>query len=447
MDIQHTSLWPEVQKIIANDVNVLFFWSAIIHVNGTDYKPQILIENDFIRDFANNNADAISLKLKLPFGLWAKVIYPNRTNLEITLIKTPMQNTAGGLDRTRPVPMQRMAASLVLEGLTPPTGGDIDRITQDILDLRDAADVNFQLFSKTIQSIRMVTVGGIFRNCTNTDVIKGLLAGESNKINIDTGKLITNVDMVTANNTTKRDHVIIPHGTRLMDVPGFLQDKVGGVYNGGINSYIQNKTWYVYPLFDTTRINTCNKILTIIKVPRTLLNGLEVTYRQDGNSLFILATSDAVFQDDGGTNFLNRGNGVRFADAVPFMTNIIQAIDNKAIAKRASIMNEFVSVSLPNNNVQTSDRKINANPYREYSKLAASRGGYYQFVWDNSDISLLYPGMMVKILYLSGNNVKELDGTLIQAHSNTGLAGKTITATRHNTNSGITVFVNPSTVT
>jgi hypothetical protein len=450
MNLEQSPIWTEVQKIV-NDTSkpVWFYWTATIHVGNTDYDSMIMVDRDEVCDFQKNISDETTITVKVPMGVWAKQIYPNRTTLEVTLVKTPLQETAGGGNRNKAIPSQRFSASVVLEGLPILKGSDVEKISEETLNLRGILDIQLQLFSKSIEKIRKITVGGIYRKCTGSDVVRALLYTASNSVNIDTGKACEAVDMVEPINKTKRDHVVIPHGTKVVDVPLYVQNYCGGIYNTGINAYLRNKTWFVYPLYDTTRIAKATKTLTIIKVPHTQFQQSPVTYRVDGESIYILASSDSSFADDAGSNFLNHGNGVRYLDANALLDNPLTILNNKAILKRSEVAAEFITRDLGRgvNNVQAGVNSATANPYKERSRLAALQGGIFQFVWENSNSDILDPGMPVRVIYLDGGNVVELTGVLLFSHTNTHLKDKTITTKRHASNSALAIFVNPPSVT
>lgn len=451
--LEETSLYNEVLAVRQQGAKpVTFYWTVEIHTPTADYsaakKVLTVMEVDISRDYEKNIGDETTIKLQIPMGFWAKVLYPARSELEISIFKNAIGETAG-VKENSPIQATRYKASPVLEGLPVIQGKDVDMIGEETLNLRGLLTVSFQLISKTVDQLRMITVGGIYRDCTGQDVIKGMLTAESKKAIVDSGAAIEAVDMVPATNTTKRNHVVLPHGLKLTDLAHYVQEACGGVYSAAINAYIQDKVWYVYPLYDNTRLQTAAATITMIKVPNTLSQGSERTYRQNGEDTIILATSDSDFADDAGTNYLNDGNGVRFVDANRYLNgSLVETKGNKAVALRGQLVNEVVTSQQSNrNNVQSSDRKISANPYREYSKMAARNGANYVFHWDNANPDLLRPGMMVKILYLSGENIEEVTGVLLRTHTLVQLAGANLQSKRHVCTTVCGVFVNKAPTT
>lgn len=451
INIESTSLYNEVLAVRQDGAKpVNFTWSAELHLPIGDFtaSQQVLkiMEIDTVRDYELGIGDETTVRMQIPMGFWAKKVYPNRTEIEITIFRKTIGETAG-VAVNAAVQAQRFMASLKLEGLTILQGKDIEMISEETLNLRGLVDVTFQLINKTLDKLRMVTVGGIYRKTTGEQVVKAILAGESNKVLADSGDAIEAINMVPATNQDKREHVMLPQGLKLPDVATYIQDKCGGLYSSGLNCYMQGRTWYIYPLYDNTRLKTEIVTATVVKIPQTLSKGGERTYRQNGGETIILGTSDSDFSDDAGTQYLNEGNGVRFADANKFMNKgLVTTLNNKAVALRGQLLNEVVTEAITGRNtVFMSDRKITANPYREYSKMAARNGAKFIFQWDNSDPGLLTPGMMMKILYLNGNNVDRLTGVLLRTHTLVQLQGANIQSERYISTTAVGVFVNKST--
>jgi hypothetical protein len=185
--------------------------------------------------------------------------------------------------------------------------------------------------------------------------------------------------------------------------------------------------------------------LTIINIPPRRLPGIERTYRKDGDNLVVITTGDTKFSDLSNLAQLNSGNGVRFADASKMVDDFVTVKGNKAVAQRGKTNTEVVTDTRPNgiNYVTTALRQINANPYVEFSALAARQGSGISLVWENADRNLLYPGMPTKVMYLDGGAIKELEGVLLGVHEYTSLRDQGPTADRHVSIVTLSVFVKP----
>lgn len=468
MDIDNSPFKKEIDKILkSKDKTVAFNWEVefkprepndvvlskdpydVNYVEDYEkkkiYKPMKIINIDFSEDYENNASSDITLICTIPLGLWVKVLYPYRDHLECTLIQRPIKTFTREFQKDEdPITNTYFCVPKIDEKIV----GEakyLDRFTRYELDNKGVVDVHFQLYDLSYEKLRTVTVGNIFRRATCEEVMKSILAKESDKIKTKEGKAIDYIQVVEPDNEEKREHFVIPQGTLLTDIPHYLQKRCGGIYNAGIGRYIRDKTWYIYPLYDTGRFDDEKKTLTVFKIPSMELTNVERTFRTEGDKLYILATDQSSFRDNGILDFLNKGNGVRWADARVFMTEKhFEAKDNKAIISRKQVNHEFLYKDLKESNtVFRSENQIHANPFYEYSKLAARRGLVYGFIWENSKPELLIPGMMVKILYLKKQKVCSIEGVLLKAQTSIQLRGQAVTAVSHTTKTGLFVFANP----
>jgi hypothetical protein len=444
MELEFSSLFNEVQLIaLSGEKRVNFYWEAEIHTpDRTEQALKLVTVNNF-RDYEKNIGDEMSIEMALPLGYYAKVVYPNRNVLEVTLRRRAVSEVGDSVKTNVAVNVERYKAVLMLDGLPQIEGTEMGQMSENALDLQDIVKVNMQLFNRSLEKLRIVQVGTVFRKTSAEDVIRSVLSTESAKVKIIGEKAIAGVDIIPSTNLEKREHITIPQRTKLSELPTYVQEKCGGVYSTGIGTYLQDRVWYVYPLYDTTNISKAERTVTLIKVPARRLTGVERTYRLEGSSLFIIGTSQTRFTDDASTAFMNEGNGVRLADANQFMGNVASTKDNKAIISRGTLNSEFVIRQKDDlsNNVQTSSDSISANPFIEYSRLAARNGAIFQMVWENADPSLLFPGMKVKVLYLSGDDVVELQGTLLGVESSSQLDGVGLIASKHKSICHLSVFV------
>jgi hypothetical protein len=448
MEIEDSSLFNEVQEITSgSEKPVFYYWTGEIHTGDTTTELMKVITWHTVRDYENNIGDELTLECAIPLGVYAKIIYPNRAILEITMYRAPISETGNVIREDLAVESERYKAVLVLDGMPNIEGTELGQLTQATLDLKDILTVNFQLFNRSLEKLRTVTVGGIFRNTRTDSVITAILGKESKDLLVDSKAAVDAIDVITGSNLAIRDHIVIPQGTKLIRVPTFIQERCGGVYTTGIGTYFQNRSWYVYPLYDTTKLNQAAHTLTLIKVPKRRFTGIERTYREAGTSIFVLGTSETKFSDDGSTNFMNSGNGVMLADASQFMESIVSTINNKTTISRSKLNSEFLARKKEDgiNNVQISNDRISANSFIEYSKLAGRDGGLYEFIWENSKPDLLFPGMLTRILYISNNEIEELSGVLLFVSTVTQLEGVGITGKRHKTTSNLSLFVNKAT--
>lgn len=444
MEFEKSALWREVQQITQQEQPVHGYWTAEIHAGGKTIPGMKVLSVDDVEDLLEDFSTTMVLRMAISAGVFATEVYPYKSNLEITVYRNSIGEVQTDTNFDKPRLSERYVATLYdrgspmldTRGQMPPTATMLDLTSIEVCD--------FQLVSKSVEQLRMHSVGGKYRTSTAEDLIKGLIASEARMLDLDGDRIPDKVTMVTPSNTAVREHFDIPQPTRLVDVPAVIQSKCGGIYSTGLGYFLKDDVWYLWPAFDTTRFETTEYTLTIIVVPDNKMPGSERTYRLDGTNLVVMVTGETKFKDDSEVMQLNYGNGVRAGDATTVLGNFATVSDNKAVASRGASTNEFVGQQRPNgnNNVQASDVLITANSYELSSTLARRQGSHYDFLWENSNPKLLRPGMPVRILYLDGDRIKMVDGVGIRNASYVETVGPGLLSTRHRQNTRMVVFVN-----
>jgi hypothetical protein len=446
MDIENSSLWREVQAVIQSGTKTVHhMWDITIYAGTETIKPFKLMSIDVDRDYLHNYLDYMLIDVYIPLGTYAKRLYPNANNVEIELKRIVIGESSDFVSLDDQVQMERYAAVMIDTG-NPIVANSIGTITaEEDLNRIDILSVKFQLFNKALEQIRAIPAGGIYRNMTGEDVVKAALIKTAQVVKVDATRAINSVQMVPASNRKKREHVIVPHNVKAVDIPHHVHYHCGGLYSAGLGYYLQDDKWYVFPVYDTTRFQSGDPTLTIINIPPHRLPAIERTYRKDGDNLVVLATGQVNMRELRNIAQMNHGNGVRFADADQLIDGFVTVKNNKAVAARAKTNTEIISEQRPNdiNYVTQGRRNINANPFVEYSALAARQGSGMSLVWENADPALLYPGMPTKVLYLDGDTIQELTGVLQGAHWYTSLRDPGITAQRFSSHMTLNVFVTP----
>ena len=420
MEIERTALMREIEAITSQPVDNLtyYHWRCEILANEKVVVPLKLISIDFIRDYAGAFGDEIYLELFIGAGTYSHLVYPFKEDLRVTLIRDPIGrvDTDADVDKQSESFTFRAAvnkeASSVIEGET--------RYGSNAFtgDLTDILYVKFQAVDPLLEQLRMQTTGGVMRDTTTADALKYILTDVSAKIDLDEENKIHGVDMYEPSNKEPQKHIVIPHGTKLVDVPDYLQQKCSGIYNAGLGFYLQHRNWFVYPLFDFQRFDKSLKTLTLINVPKNRMPGIEATYRKTTNQVIALCTGSVRHRDDSERQQLNEGNGIRFLDARKVMDGFAAVEGNRMQVQRGENNSEFVGAQRKTglNNVQTTPTAITSNPFQELSRLARRSGAMLQCEWQNSSYEDIYPGMPVKYMYAVNGEVQEVMGVVLGAH-------------------------------
>ena len=443
MDLMQTPLGDEVNRIIdSQQGNPHVFLDATIHTLFGDVPVLKVLNLDLLREYTQQYSDEISLVVLVPQGQAAYRILPSRNQLEITLTGAAMAQHGELEAEKQGYGLERFRA--VLKKANDPTleANARDLLQEDTMDLQDFSVLEIQLFSKAMEQFAMRSCGGIYRKTAVGDLVKTLLLQESARVNVEDAYKPLGVDMVDPVDTKIREHIIIPHGTKVYDAPGYIHKYCGGIYSAGLSYYYQDDYWYIYPTYDYKKFEEASRQLVIIQVPTTKLPNLDYTYMVEGSVTSIIATGELMLNDVSDLRKRSTGNGIRFADASRVFEEGVAVAGNKAVVSRGKLNNEFISSQQKSefNNVVLSDEVITANTMYEASKLASKEGVHIQLVWQSSDPSLIRPGMKTKIYYYKSGQVRQLNAIVIGSHTMTSYEGKGLVTGRFNRNTALLLF-------
>lgn len=444
MAIEDTSLQQEIDKILgAGEKDSHYYWDCEIHTANETLSTERVLSVDIIRDYDANLSDDLRLEVAMPKGQFISKVVRFRNNLTATLRKFPLGENSENGDTSRPIDVIRMRA-LLLSDNNPLAEGNAEQAQyESTMDLTGLVRVEFQLMDLAIEKLRLKTTGAIFRNAVPAKALQGLLGELSKNISVPAPAEIKGVDLVEPDNTNERAHVIIPHGTKVTSLPGYVQRHCGGVYNKGMGYFLQSGLWYLYPLFAMNRFSETSRTLSIISVAKNRYPHLDRTYLKEGDKLVMLSTGGVKFHDDSEKQQINQGNGVRYADASKCLEDLVEIDNNRAIMSRSDRAAEYLIHKREDgqNAVFFSEQRITDNHPQQASQLARRMGSHAEVVWENSDPDLIYPGMPFRYFYQDSSEVKYLEGTVLRAHSYISLVGRGVGTTRHSTNTQLVLFI------
>jgi len=444
MAIEDTALWNEVTQItMSGERPVHFYWTADIIANGIVVPATKLLNKDNERLYDQNFGDSLVVEISMGLGTYNRRVFPYRENLQMTLTRTPIGENSTDQPQTAPVVVQTYRAIPVGDSSALVEGNHPIVHDEEFADLSNMMQYKFQLLDEAGEQVRLAATGGVFHQSTPGNVLRTLLTQVSQSVSSSQVTAIKGVEMVEPDNLTLRDHVVIPHGTRLVHLAEYLQKKCGGIYNAGIACYLQNGIWYVYPEFNTTRYEKTPFTLTVINIPPQKLPSVERTYRTTGKQTIIIATGDTAHQDLSERKQLNVGNGVRFNDSNKLFEGFGSTTGNQTTISRAQNASEFKNNARGTklNNVQVGPQRFTDNHFAQLSDMTQREGAYVQLAWEHSESGLLYPGQPVRYFYVVGDEIKEAYGLVARVHEYTHQVTPGMTTKRHVSNSAVTLFI------
>ncbi len=452
LSFEDSTIWSEVQDIIYGDTKrSVFDYKGTLHTEKEDLPLWDLNEIEIVRDYVHDIGETARLFFKVGMGDYVKRIYPYRQNLEFTLQRMPMVQGGSVKDEDLPTTVLRYKA-IFNAAMNPPVGGsDLEAHAYSDLNT-DLVEVKLELVNRSLEPLRIMTTGGAYPNKSMEELVRAVLSGESLQLKVDGKPSIDGIDIVKPDNQEPVSQVIFPHGTPITSVPTYLHESVGGIYNGGIGTYFQQyqgkKLWFVYPLYSADRFDGKDKRVVFYVVPQEKLPQLDKSYRTEGSILKVAVTAQRKYSDSAELAYMNAGSGYRMADARSFMKKPVKIGKNGPEGNRGNL----------NHEVAITDRKDglnyapvvkggpSSNPFFERSKILALSMAQIDFVWENADPELLYPGMPCKYVYLSGGKPVSLKGTILFVHSYASRLEK-YKASAFRTTCRVTIATEPQTKT
>ena len=444
MDILDTIVNREITAIgNAPALHIAHRWDLTIKANGVDIKPVYVkkVTND--RHYHKSYSEVLSITVGFIYGDYQYKILPYRDTLEASLIKVFLNNNANaevdlGTDRKLVTyKVQLMDAnSDAISGDNPLT------VSKGMAAKSDVREVEIQLFTSTIDRVRKKSWGGTISNTDPLTSVAYLLLNYSKESSSESSSAVLGVDIDPSFQPSMREHLVLKPA-KIVDLPMAIDKIVGGLHPAQMRFFLQGQHWHIYPIYDHSRFSTAEDVLTVIKIPKFRLPGIEKTFRMADGQVIVLSTNTAKHRDNSEAWQLNDGNGVRFVDADHIMDGFAKVGDNKAVADAKDKVTEVVFKPREDESdmVAVTPVIITNNYNEEYAKLALKSGAYVQVIWEHANINLLKPGMPVRYIFQDGEVTKEIYGTLNAVESLDYNTNNTITNPRFVTMALLTIFV------
>jgi hypothetical protein len=442
-ELQSSALLLELQRIIAGDGSPYFNFDVIIHSAGKEISPLQVIRYDIGRDYRTAYTDALSLVLSLGVGTVMNDIGPFQDDLRITV---NISNADGrGNQRTAEAVLSSTYVAYLADEIPRPTDSGYDPSLQDTetANRNGIRHVAFVLEEVAVSQLRKSYLGFIGRSSPPFEVMRALLVRYSQAIKLAADEAIRGFDLVAPNNTTPRNHVMIPDGTNFFSIPDLIQNKQGGIYSTGLGFYIQDRMVYTWPMYDTARQDSASRMLQVIMAPNRQSVAVDKTWINEDRMLSVYSAGISKIEDDTLGKLNQQGNAVRFNRASKLVDGVVSVGNNKMVASRSANNSEFSTTVVGNaqNVAPVSSAPVTDNIYLEASKLAMRSGAILYLPWLRSNPALITPGMAVEILYDYGGIIRTIKGSLLMAPSSYEMEGSGMMSERIFAKTTLVVFV------
>lgn len=419
MAIENTSLIAEVDAIVHSRSPLPFTAPRAELTAGGENIPILkVMALEIRRAYATSHSDVVFLDVVLMAGTFAHRVFPNKDDLFVTLHMDPVRSGQSDPDLDEAIETQTFRAVLHDTGSEVLDSSSPEVTTETTLNLADIRQYRLELIDLATEQMRMMTVGTVLHNTEPGESLRTLMTRVIQDVVIDEEQAVSGVEMVDVDNVEPFRQMIVPHGTPILDLADLFQN-TAGLYTTGIGSYLQKKTWHVFPLYDVTRFDHAEKTLTLINVPRRRFSGMDRTFRMTANQIIALVTGEVRSEDATDVSLINEGNGVRFADPDRvFQIFGISEGDNKSTAVREEVVNEIIAVEPKSglNYAPIPATKMTSNRYRQLSELAVRKGSFIVCQWEFSIVDAIVPGMPVKFLYEVDGSVTETQGQVLEVN-------------------------------
>jgi hypothetical protein len=449
LEIKKTSLWKDVNSIINNNDTITFFrWTGQVHNSKYNLNIVKITNFDIIRDYEGNVGDHIHIEFLLALGDFIKYFFPYKENCYITITQTPrtfndlpMPNSSGPIKATyKVVYLEKDNAPLNKIEAT-------ERFDTNALNLKDTVLIKCQLLDLSLQALRILYTGGSFTNMTYKDILYHTVGSDSLKVKVNGKPSIDAIDITEPDNNEIQTSTVIPDGTPIIKVPTYLQESRKGIYSTGLGMYLQkynnNKTWFVYPLYNTALYATKSQKAILYVVPPEAYTWVEKTFAVVNKVVKIVCIGDKHYISDGHSKIMDKGNGFRMSSAQAFMKKPVVMKASGPEASRSRLNYEVANANVANglNYGAVPKAEISDNPFHQYSTISKTYTDKINVVWHNSNPDLIYPGMPVKFMYLSNNQLVSITGIIIFTHTSVVMANKGLMNGIYYSNTAITLLV------
>jgi len=390
-----------------------------LHSGKNDYFITQIISVNIVRDYNNTYCDYIDVEFNMPLGDFVKDVYPNRDEIEVTLVNY----TIGS--RTK----ERLELIIVDMDNNIPKGTYSHSTLNDLN--KDFTKIRAQCLNKTISAARGKLVHGIYKDVTVTDVISSILGEELNVFSSVYNVASGGLKMVPADNTRKYNHILVNKGTKLLEVPKVLQNGQYGVYNGDISIYLQtygdSETLYISPKYRQNLLGLFDKKLYIVGVTKSTVRGIDSTYAIDGDMVKVLVErSNTLFEDD--TKIRDKGTAVVSLESDAMMSRPVEIKANSMTVKEDSVTNRQASKTIASGLGPVEYKGETNNQYKLRTEGLIRDGVVVQVTWNVSNARLLLPMMPVIYVIERDGELERYEGVLQRVDVMTEVPRKTETS-------------------
>lgn len=373
------------------------------------------------------------ISISISPGQYSEIVMHGHEDMSLTLVKQTISGASS---------QQRIYRAVLTQHRDVKLEGNVQGVDQiNDVDKVNISTITLQLIDPAAYHLRLQEVGGIFKNCTAMDVLKYLFG--TLRLYDEFSKSVAVASISADTNFIPKVYgsIKIPEGTKVQELPDYLQDNYG-LFSQGLGCYLKNNCWYVFAPYSLVKAQVDTDKLVILNAPPSKYRNLKRNFKLEGKTITVIATGETKHQRRSDKEALNDGTGVRYADATQLLSGMSD-LSNSPMLTPDKYMTEYRSSQYKNayNHTPMAPERFVTNPTAHSSALAARGGDYVTVTWERGDIELLTPGMPVRFLTPNGEKIRTMTGTLIGAEAFSTVPTGGMVETRHVMNVKLTLFL------
>lgn len=424
--------------------SVHWYYKAHLITEKGDMEVDSLISMDITKDFELGFTDNCVVEIKVLKRFYIESVFPVRDKLKLRLDAEQVSEKQNGIRLTNPKRLSKTYRAILVDPVDYGNDTKSASTPHDNTDVnadKDLISIKVQLVELAIEQLMRMTFGGNFHGKPG-EIGKAMLTESFSHLDVSEGAKMSGVDMYTIDNNEQSFDMVVPHGTKLIDIPRFIQDKRFGIYNYGIGSYIMEDIWYIYPLYKYDRYKDDQTKLTISVIPKGKMMDNMRTYHVYNREVNILCGGEVSSKDNSQVSKTNSGDGVTYYDSNKIKHEAVQKEGDKVFINPEGSKKQIMGQSRGDNldTAPIQEDKLNTSLAKAMTSVAQKSGQIMSFVWEYANPHLLVPGMATKVVYYKDNVRYEVTGTLLKQVSLTQLQSSMVLK-RHTTSVALVVVV------
>jgi len=415
----------EIRDVIEKGIGIIkdTTYQIIVHTPKLDISAASINTIETLRDYNSSIGDYTLATFIMHGGDYIKDVHPYRDNLEISIHKLePNKKT-----------ITKRYKLVIINNSGNIHGSKYSLLSKEQLNKSEQFMIEGQCIELELEVIRLLYLDGVYRNST----LDKFVTTESKHIieqqKVQGTNITIDINMCKPDNTKQYDHIVIPTGTKLIDLTSFLQNTTYGIYNGGVGTYFQKyenrNMLFIFPLYDNLLFENSKKKIILYHVNNSRLDYIEKTYYTDGDIIKILTNSNMSIIDTGEDEFMDSGDTLISSDPHMILNRDSVVTNDKVVTDKNNHVtgNKFKDrrdgVNLSNYVGNTS------NIFKHKTAIIRKSMAVYQIQWNHCNIDILYPGMPVCFYYEDNvNDIFKLYGILQSVYSRYNELTKTTSA-------------------